>query len=68
MTPPQNRLKILLTPHHPTCKNFCLKGVDYKYATRVKSYNPLLRMVILLYGIYIKWALMEAMGRWMAWR
>jgi hypothetical protein len=31
-------------------------------------YNLIFRMVILLYGIKIKWALMEAVARWMAWR
>ncbi len=37
------------------------------YAKRVKSYNPLFRMVFLLYGV-LKWALIEEVGWWMACR
>jgi hypothetical protein len=32
----------------------------------MNSYNLIFRMVFLLYGIYIKWPLMEEVGRWMA--
>jgi len=46
-------------------------GVDY--ATRMKSYNPLFRMVVIYFRMVfllydIKWALTEEVGQWMACR
>jgi hypothetical protein len=51
MTPPQNRLKILLTPHHPTCENFCLKLVLW-YINR----DTMLVPVIFLVSVFTRYS------------
>jgi hypothetical protein len=50
----------------PAKTDLGVKLLGDDYATRMKLYNLVFRMVFLLYGIKIKWPLKEVVGWWMA--